>query len=152
MLACTASVSAQLRRESWNKSKKKRIEGRGGRERRKRLPANPTILKNCVRPQTQLLIGAVLVVLIKQQLIHQSNQVCFVYVHRRSGLIWFVVTDYKCFSLIFIWIMFVRRFIRSKSLRSKVQLEIEQWRLVKANLFRMTGYICDWKKWTVCWR
>ena len=65
MLACIASVSAQLRRESWNKSKKKRIEGRGGRERRKRLPANPTILKNCVRPQTQLLIGAVLVVLIK---------------------------------------------------------------------------------------
>ena len=30
----------------------------------KRLPANPTILKNCVRPRTQLLIGAVLVVLI----------------------------------------------------------------------------------------
>ena len=65
MLACIASVSAQLRRESWNKSKKKRNEGRGGRERRKRLPANPTILKNCVRPQMQLLIGAVLVVLIK---------------------------------------------------------------------------------------
>ena len=65
MLACIASVSTQLRRESWNKSKKKTNEGRGGRERRKRLPANLTILKNCVRPQTQLLIGAVLVVLIK---------------------------------------------------------------------------------------
>ena len=35
-----------------------------GEGRRKRLPANPTILKNCVRPRTQLLIGAVLVVLI----------------------------------------------------------------------------------------
>ena len=45
--------------------KKKRNEGGGGRERRKRLPANPTILKNCVRPRTQFLIGAVLVVLIK---------------------------------------------------------------------------------------
>ena len=65
MLACIASVSTQLRRESWNKSKKKRNEERGGRERRKRLAANLTILKNCVRPQTQLLIGAVLVVLIK---------------------------------------------------------------------------------------
>ena len=65
MLACIASISVQVRRESWNKSKKKRNEGRGGRERGKHLPANPTILKNCVRPQTQLLIGAVLVVLIK---------------------------------------------------------------------------------------
>ena len=37
----------------------------GGGERRKRLPVNPTILKNCVRPRTQLLIGVVVVVLIK---------------------------------------------------------------------------------------
>ena len=43
---------------------KKMNEGGGGGERRKRLPANPTILKNCVRPRTQLLIGAVRVVLI----------------------------------------------------------------------------------------
>jgi len=56
-IACIASVSARVRRE--------RNEGGGGRKRRKRLPANPTILKNCVRPRTQLLIGAVLVVLIK---------------------------------------------------------------------------------------
>ena len=33
---------------------------------------------------------------------HQSNQVCFVYVPRRSGLIVFVVADYKCFGVIFI--------------------------------------------------
>ena len=76
MLACIASVSAQLRRESWNKSKKKRNEGRGGRERRKRLPANPTILKNCVRPQTQLLIGAVRVVLIIRN-INQTRYALF---------------------------------------------------------------------------
>ena len=81
-----ASVSARVRQESWNESKKKRNEGGGGREQRKCLPANPTILKNCVHPRTQLLIGAVLV-LIKWQSIHQSNQVCFVYVRRRSGLI-----------------------------------------------------------------
>ena len=68
LLACVASVSVRVRRESLDESKKKkgmRGEGEGGRERRKRLPANPTILKNGVRPQTQLLIGAVLVVLIK---------------------------------------------------------------------------------------
>ena len=34
-------------------------------ERRKRLPANPTIFKNCLRPRTQLLIVAVLGVFIK---------------------------------------------------------------------------------------
>ena len=63
-VACVASVSARVCRESWDESKKKRNDvGRGG-ERRKRLPANPTILKNCVRPRTQLLISAVLVVLI----------------------------------------------------------------------------------------
>ena len=64
-LACVASVSARGRRESWEKNKKKRNDGGGGGERRKRLPVNPTILKNCVRPRTQLLIGAVLLVLIK---------------------------------------------------------------------------------------
>ena len=63
-LTCVASVSARVRRESWDESKKGN-DGGGGGERRKRLPANPTILKNCVRPRTQLLIGAVLVVLIK---------------------------------------------------------------------------------------
>ena len=43
---------------------KKMNDGGGEGERRKRLPTNPTILKNCVRPRTQLLIGAVQVVLI----------------------------------------------------------------------------------------
>ena len=62
-LACVTSVSVRVRRESWEESKK-RNDGGGGGERRNRLPANPTILKNCVRPRTQLLIGAVLVVLI----------------------------------------------------------------------------------------
>ena len=59
----------------------------GGGERRNRLPANPTILKNCVHPRTQLLIGAVRVVLITYHWKHQSNQVCFVFVRHRSGLI-----------------------------------------------------------------
>jgi len=57
---------------------KKMNDRGGGGERRKRLPANPTIL---------LLIGAVRVVLIAEHSKHQSNQVCFVYVRHRSGLI-----------------------------------------------------------------
>ena len=44
--------------------RKLRREQKKGGERRKRLPANSTILENCVRPRTQLLIGAVIVVLI----------------------------------------------------------------------------------------
>ena len=45
-VACVASVSARVRRESWEESKKKRSDGGGGGQRRKRLPANPRILKN----------------------------------------------------------------------------------------------------------
>ena len=57
-------------------AKKKRNDGGG--ERRKRLPANPTILENCVRPRTQLLIGAVLVVSIKSNKnINQTRHVLF---------------------------------------------------------------------------
>ena len=67
MLACVASVSARALEKIWDDSKKKKKKkkmGGGGGERRKRLPTNPTILKNCVRPRTQFLIGTVLVVLI----------------------------------------------------------------------------------------
>ena len=45
-VACVASVSARVCRESWEESKKKRSDGGGGGQRRKRLPANPRILKN----------------------------------------------------------------------------------------------------------
>ena len=45
-VACVASVSARVRRESWEESKKKRSDGGVGGQRRKRLPANPRILKN----------------------------------------------------------------------------------------------------------
>ena len=34
----------------------------------------------------------------------------------------------------------------------KVYLEIQQWRLGKANLLGMTASGSDWKKWTVFWR
>ena len=61
---CVASVCTRVNLESWDKSKKKMNEGGGGGERRKRLAVNPMILKNCVCPRTQLLIGAVWVVLI----------------------------------------------------------------------------------------
>ena len=59
-LACVASVSS---RGSSRKLRQEQKKKKGG-ERRNRLPANPTFLKNCVRPRTQLLIGAVRVVLI----------------------------------------------------------------------------------------
>lgn len=58
-ITCVASVSVRVHQESLNENKK-RIEGGGGEKRRKRLPANPTIKENCVRPQRQLLIRAVL--------------------------------------------------------------------------------------------
>ena len=61
-LACVASISARVCRERWDESKKKGNDGGG--KRKKCLPPNPTILKNCFRPQTYLLIGAVLVMLI----------------------------------------------------------------------------------------
>ena len=39
---------------------KKRNDRGGGGKIRKRLPASPTIMKNCAHPRAQLLIGAVL--------------------------------------------------------------------------------------------
>ena len=64
LLACVASVSSRSSSRKLGQEQKKMNDGGGGGERRNRLPANPTILKNCVRPRTQLLIGAVRVVLI----------------------------------------------------------------------------------------
>ena len=66
MLACVASVSSRgsSRKLEQEQKKKKQTDGGGGGERRNRLLASPTTLKNCVRPRTQLLIGAVRVVLI----------------------------------------------------------------------------------------
>ena len=63
-LACVASVSSRDSSRKLGQEQKNMNDGEGGGERRNRLPANPTILKNCVRPRTQLLIGAVRVVLI----------------------------------------------------------------------------------------
>ena len=46
-------------REKWNESQKmKEGGGRGGGEGRKRLQTDPSILKTCVRQQTQRLIGS----------------------------------------------------------------------------------------------
>ena len=64
VVACVASVSSRVSSRKLGQEQKNMNDGGGGGERRNRLPANPTILKNCVRPRTQLLIGAVRVVLI----------------------------------------------------------------------------------------
>ena len=77
------SLSAKTGREFVEKvgkraKKKKRNDRRGGEKWRKRLPTNLTILKNCVRPRTQRLIGAVLVVLIlSTRHINQSRYALF---------------------------------------------------------------------------
>ena len=55
--------SKRFRASSW-RTVGTRAKKRGMAEEGERLQANPTILKNCVRPQMQLLIGEVLVVLI----------------------------------------------------------------------------------------
>ena len=64
MIACIASVSSRGSSRKLGQEQKKINDRGGGGVQRNRLPANPTILKNCVRPRTQLLIGAVQVVLI----------------------------------------------------------------------------------------
>ena len=43
----------------------------------------------------------------------------FVYMRHRSSLIWFVVADYRWFGLVFTWIVFVGRFMRSESSKCK---------------------------------
>ena len=63
-VACIASVSLRGSSRKLGQERQKMNDGGGGGERRNRLPANRMILKNCVRPQMQLLIGAVRVVLI----------------------------------------------------------------------------------------
>ena len=86
-VACVASVSSRGSSRKLGQEQQEMNDGGGGGERRNHLPANPMILKNCVRPRTQLLIGTVRVVLITWHSKHQSNQLCFVFVHHRSGLI-----------------------------------------------------------------
>ena len=63
-VACVASVSSRGSSRKLGQEQQEMNDGEGGGERRNHLPANPMILKNCVRPRTQLLIGAVRVVLI----------------------------------------------------------------------------------------
>ena len=140
---CTSSS-----REVGARAKIKGMTGDGGGERRKRLPANPTILKNCVRPRTQLPIGAVLVVLIYLALETsiKPGMLCL-----REPQIWSYLIC--CRRLQFLWTDIESCFSKVYEIRVfKVYWEIEQWRLGKANLLRMTTCGSDWKKWTVCGR
>ena len=106
-IACVASVSAGVRRESWKESKKKNDGGGGGGgERRNRLPANHTIFKKPRSPTNAASdwCGASSVDWLALETSIKPG-ICFIYERHRSGLIWFVVADYKCFGLIFIWIV-----------------------------------------------
>ena len=109
----------------------------GGGERRNRLPANPTILKNCVRPGTQLLIGAVLVVLIYLALETsiKPGMLCL-----RAPQIWSYLIRGRRLHLL--WTDLNR--VSAKVYQ--IRWEIEQWRLGKANLLGMTACGSDWKK------
>ena len=46
LVACVASVSNRVIARKLEQKQKKKGEGGGGGEKRKRLPANPTILEN----------------------------------------------------------------------------------------------------------
>ena len=45
-LACVASISSRVITRNFEREPKKKMEGGGRGEKRKRLPANPTILEN----------------------------------------------------------------------------------------------------------
>ena len=45
-LACVASISSRVITRNFEREPKKKMEGGGGGEKRKCLPANPTILEN----------------------------------------------------------------------------------------------------------
>ena len=116
---------ARIHRESWDKSKKEKWWV-GGREGNVCLK-NRTILKNCVRPWTQLLIGAVLVLLINSdQYITQTRYVLFTYT---TNLVW---TD--------LWLQ-ITNALDWYLLESCLCKGLS----VMANLLQMTACGSDWK-------
>ena len=108
----------------------KKNDGGAGGERRKRLPTNPMILKNCVRPRVQLLIGVVWVVLITNSTwnINKTRYALFTCVADLVSSEFCGRTYYRWFGqLIFIWIVFVQRFMRSESSKYKWRSSSGDW-------------------------
>ena len=102
-----ASSSRKLGRE--HKKKKGRGRGRGMKEPLARKPHDFEKLRSPTNAASDWRgAGSVDYLAIETSI--KPGILCL-----RASQIWFVVADYKCFGLMFIWIVFVPRFIRSKS-------------------------------------
>ena len=128
--ACEASVSSRVRGERWDKSEKKKNDGRGGGVRRKRFPANPMILENRVRPDW-CCAGSVDYLALETSV--KPGMLCFI----RASQIWSHLICGRTLQMLwtFIWIALVRRFMRSES--SKYNWRLGRWR--RANLTGKNG-------------
>ena len=111
IVACVASVSMRVRQESWDECKKRGKSGDGKGE-NKTLARKMHDFEKLHSPTNTASdwcgAGSVDYIAINSSI---KPGVLFL-----SSLIWFLVADYKYFGLIFIWIVFVRRLIRSESL------------------------------------
>ena len=100
-LACIASVSARVRRESWDESEKKGMRGRG-RGAKETLARKPHDFEKLRSPTNAAFdwCGAGSVDYFALETSIKPGMFCL-----RASLIWsdlIVVADYKCFGLIFI--------------------------------------------------
>ena len=141
-IACVASISTRVCLESWDKSKKKKwMMGEGEGKEGNACLQTPRFWKTvkCGLSVDYLALETS----IKQGMLclHASQIWSHLICGRRLQMV--------CTG-IYIWIVFVQRFIRLES--SKYKWRSSQWRLQKANWLRMTACGSDWKKWTVCWR
>ena len=147
-VACIASVSLRGSSRKLGQEQQKMNDGGGGGERRNRLPANRMILKNCVRPRTQLLIGA------------GAGSVDYLAFETsiKPGMLWFRTSQIWSHLIFGSQITNALNWYLLESCLCEglwdqsLQSIIEQWRLGKSNLLRITACGSDWKKWTVCWR
>ena len=143
-LACIANVSTRVCRESWDESKKKKLWGRG-KGAKETLAHKPHDFEKLRSPTNAAFdccgTGSVDYLALETSI--KPGMFCL-----RASQIW---SDLICGRrLQMLWSDIYLNHVCAKSLRSKVSLEIEQWRLVKANLLGMSGCVSDWKKWTVC--
>ena len=126
-----ASSSRKLEREQ------KRNDGGGGGERRNRLPANPTILKK-LRSLTNAAsdwCGASSVDCLALETSIKPGMLCL-----RVSQIWSHLICGRRLQMLWTDIYLNRVCAKVYEIRVfKVYLEIEQWRLGKANLLKMTA-------------
>ena len=101
------------------------------------MPANPTILKNCVRPRTQPSdwCGASSVDCLALETSIKPGMLCL-----RASQIWSHLICGRRLQMLWTDIYLNRVCVKVYEIRVfKVYLEIKQWRLGKANLLGMTA-------------